>query len=262
MTRCNIITTFNHKGGVGKTTTAVNLGASLAAVHGKRTLLLDLDPQANATRAVLKKELAESHQTIRSLFSPDTVQCPLTDLSIPTSVQGLDVVPSELKLSEVEFKMAARRGRECILREALRTATSRYDYIIIDCPPSLGLLSLNGLVAAEYVVIPCETQYLSIRGIRQVIEIIEIVRETLSPRLQILGVFPTKYFILSKANVEALQYLRTNAKVRVFDAVLPRDVRAEEAPSHGLPLVAYAPDSRAARAFGMLTSEVLRLCGD
>lgn len=253
---------FNHKGGVGKTSTAVNLGACLAGTPGKRVLLIDLDPQANATRAVLKKEPTEGQPTIRSLFSPGETEPSLTKSAISTSVLGMDIVPSDLRLSEAEFQIASRRGREHVLREALRTITAQYDYIIIDCPPSLGLLSLNGLVAAEYVVIPCETQYLSIRGIRQVIEIIECVRETLNPQIQILGVFPTKYFILSKANTEALEYLRANAKVHVFDAVLPRDVRAEEAPSHGVPVVAYAPDSRAARALGLLTSEVLKLCGD
>lgn len=253
----NVIAIFNHKGGVGKTTTAVNLSACLSASHGKRCLVGDLDPQANATRALLGKELADGSPGIRQvLLRSQTVKPAL----LQTSVDGLDILPADLSLSEAEFKLASMMSREQVLREALRPVVSTYDFIFLDCPPSLGLLTLNGLAAATHVLIPCETQFLSLRGLKYVTEVLDLVCGRLNPSLDVLGVLPTKFYVLSRANNEALQCMRRLEGVHVFASTIPRDVRAEEAPSHGKPLILYAPDSRSARAYQGLAKEVMERC--
>ncbi|HOC69279.1 MAG TPA: ParA family protein [Candidatus Hydrogenedentes bacterium] len=261
MTRCHTIAIFNHKGGVGKTTTAVNLAASLAYRYGKRCLVVDMDPQANATRALLGKELDETQPTIRCVLAPDgATPCTLSDILIGTVVPNLILAPAALNLSEAEFKLATRTNRELILREHLRTVAPSFDYILIDCAPSLGLLALNGLAAATRVLIPCETQFLSLRGLRYVLDVLALVQSQLNPTLTVLGVLATKHYILSKANAEALHCLKNLKQVHVFDAVIPRDVKAEEAPSHGKPLVIYAPEARATKQYLELAQEVITLC--
>ncbi|HOH29872.1 MAG TPA: ParA family protein, partial [Candidatus Hydrogenedentes bacterium] len=261
MTRCHTIAIFNHKGGVGKTTTAVNLAASLAYRYGKRCLVVDMDPQANATRALLGKELDETQPTIRCVLAPNgATPCTLSDILIGTVVPNLILAPAALNLSEAEFKLATRTNRELILREHLRTVAPSFDYILIDCAPSLGLLALNGLAAATRVLIPCETQFLSLRGLRYVLDVFALVQSQLNPTLTVLGVLATKHYILSKANAEALHCLKNLKQVHVFDAVIPRDVKAEEAPSHGKPLVIYAPEARATKQYLELAQEVITLC--
>ena len=261
MTGCHTIVIFNHKGGVGKTTTAVNLAASLAYRYGKRCLVVDMDPQANATRALLGRELDEAQPTIRCVLAPDGARpCTLSDILIGTALHNLVLAPAALNLSEAEFKLASRANRELVLREHLRTVAPSFDYILIDCAPSLGLLALNGLAAANRVLIPCETQFLSLRGLRYVLDVLALVQFKLNPSMTVLGVLATKHYILSKANAEALDCLRNLKQVHVFDAVIPRDVKAEEAPSHGKPLVIYAPDARVTKQYLELAREVMALC--
>ena len=261
MTGCHTIVIFNHKGGVGKTTTAVNLAASLAYRYGKRCLVVDMDPQANATRALLGRELDEAQPTIRCVLAPDGARpCTLSDILIGTALHNLVLAPAALNLSEAEFKLASRANRELVLREHLRTVAPSFDYILIDCAPSLGLLALNGLAAANRVLIPCETQFLSLRGLRYVLDVLALVQFKLNPAMTVLGVLATKHYILSKANAEALDCLRNLKQVHVFDAVIPRDVKAEEAPSHGKPLVIYAPDARVTKQYLELAREVMTLC--
>ena len=254
MTTCITIAITNQKGGVGKTTTAVNLAANLVHAYRKRVLVVDMDPQANATRALMSKELSLEHPTMRHVLTEDSS---LQRILLQTSLPGLHIAPTDLSLSEVEIKLAARPKREFLLRDALCLVTSSLDYIVIDCPPSLGLLSLNALTAANAVIIPCETQYLALRGLRYVLEVVDLVRHRLNPGLKILGVLATKFYVLSKANQEALEYLRKLKHVHVFKACVPRDVKAEECTSHGLPLALYAPESRAAREYQKLTEEVI-----
>jgi len=261
MSKCHTITVFNHKGGVGKTTTAVNLAASLAHRYGKRCLVVDMDPQANATRALLGRELGNASRTIRSVLAPDEAGAvSIADILMDTAVPHLVLAPAALSLSEVEFKLASRANREIVLRENLQTLTSSFDFILIDCAPSLGLLALNALAAADHVLIPCETQFLSLRGLRYVLDVLTLVQSRLNPGMAVLGVVATKHYVLSKANIEALDCLKSLKQVRVFQSVIPRDVRAEEAPSHGVPLVLYAPDSRAAKQYMDLAHEVMTLC--
>jgi len=167
MTVCKSIAVFNHKGGVGKTTTAVNLAACLAHVHGCRVLVVDMDPQANATRALIGKEFGAERISMRHvLLQEGSDPVPLLEILLNTSVAGLCVAPADLSLSEAEFKLVSRMSREFVLRECLRETMLAFDYVIIDCPPSIGLLSLNALSAAQSVLIPCETQFLSLRGLR------------------------------------------------------------------------------------------------
>lgn len=261
MTSATIITVFNHKGGVGKTTTAVNLAAALCMGHGQRCLVVDIDPQANATRALLGSEVPESQPTVRDMLINEQVgEQDFLNCLVKTSVPGLRVMPANLSLSEVEFKLSSRMSRELVLRERLQPVASSFDYIIIDCAPSLGLLTLNALAAAREIIIPCETQFLSLRGLRYVLDVLHLVKGRLNPAMNVLGVLPTKFYVLSTANNEALACMRSLKQVRVFDAVIPRDVRAEEAPSHGRSILEYAPDSRAAVQYKNFASEVMRLC--
>ena len=261
MGSATIITVFNHKGGVGKTTTSVNLAAALCLGYGVRCLVVDMDPQANATRSLLAKETALIQPTMgNTLSDAGAGNATIQSIAVSTSVPGLRLAPSALCLSEAEFKLTARNRREFILRERLCPVADGYDYIIIDCAPSLGLLTLNALVAAQGVIVPCETQFLSLRGLRYVLDVLELIRTRLNPGLKVLGVLPTKFYVLSTANNEALACMRRLNTVRVFNAVIPRDVKAEEAPSHGTPVVAYAPESRAAREYRTFTAEVKHLC--
>lgn len=253
---------FNHKGGVGKTTTTVNLAASLVHAHKKRVLVIDMDPQANATRALIGREFGPERVTMKNVLLPDTGHpISLDEVIMPTTMPGLVLAPTALDLSEAEFKLFSTMRREFILRDALCSVRDSFDYILIDCPPSMGLLTLNALTAADGVIVCCECQFLSLRGLKFLLEVLMLVERKLNPDLRTLGVVATKYYILSKANQEALNCLRgLKEQIHVFDAVIPRDVRAEESPSHGKPLVLYAPDGRATEAYLKLADEVMRLC--
>ncbi len=254
------IAIFNHKGGVGKTTTSVNLAASLAHVHKKQVLLIDMDAQANATRTLLGKEYPESAPSIRTLLSGDqNTPVRFADTLTSTSIKTLHLIPADIRLSEAEIKLVNRPQREFMLRNILREAHG-YDYIIMDCPPSLGILSLNALAAADGVIIPCETAYLSLRGLKYVMELIALVKTKLNPNLQVVGILPTKYYGLSLANQEILQYLlNMRATIPVFSPI-GRSVRAEESPNHGLPLILYAPDAPITRQYIDFSLEVITRC--
>jgi len=261
MTSATIITVFNHKGGVGKTTTAVNLAAGLCLGYGKRCLVVDMDPQANATRALLGMEVADAQPTMRDvLLGEGTVKRGIWDVVVKTAVPGLSVAVADLSLSEVELKLASRMSREFVLRECMGPVVSSFDFIIIDCPPSLGLLTLNALASCQGVIIPCECQFMSLRGLRYVLDILNLVKARLNPAMKVLGVLPTKFYVLSKANNEVLDCMRNLKYVHVFDAVIARDVKAEEAPSHGRSILEYAPESRASAQYRKFAGEVLALC--
>jgi chromosome partitioning protein len=262
MTKAKCISLFNHKGGVGKTTTAINLAASLVRAHGKKVLVIDMDPQANATRALIGKDFDAEHLSIRHVLVRDVEKSvPLSHVLLRSSLPELSVAPAELTLSQAEYSLFSVMQRETILREQLQPILTSFDYVFIDCPPSLGLLTLNALAAADYVLVPCETAFLSLRGMKYVLQVIDLVRERLNPSLTMLGVVATKYYVLSKANQEVLKCLRgLKDTVHVFDTVISRDVKAEEAPSHGKVLLLYAPDCRATEQYFKLAEEVLRRC--
>jgi len=261
MEQCKIISVANLKGGVCKTATTVNLAASLAHVHGRRVLIVDMDPQGNATRSAVGGRSIPESLTMRQVLVADPVRpVNIEDIFMETDIPGLTVAPADLSLSEADYKLVSRPGRELVLKEALRTVLQSFDYVIIDSPPSLGILTLNALTASQGVIVPCETGFLSIEGLHYVLDVLKLAQAKRNPDLRLLGVLPTKFLILSTANREALEYLRSMKQVHVFTSVIPRDVRAEEAPSHGKPLILYAPESRATKQYLQLTEEVIALC--
>ena len=250
-----IIAIANQKGGVGKTTTAINLGGALAQL-GKRVLCLDLDPQANLTVG-LGIDLNTVEKNIANvLIDPD---CSLESIIRPTKTKNLDVAPATLELSAAEVELFNAIGREMALRDKLTAEIAqRYEFIIIDCPPTLGLLTLNALVAANGVIIPVQTQYYALKGVAALLKIIKTVQERLNPKLKVLGMLPTFYdsrTILGRDMLDSLKEIGTH---QVFDTVIRQSVKVGEAPTAGLPITEYDKRSDAAKAFVDLAREVVR----
>ena len=242
----------NQKGGVGKTTTAVSLAACLAAL-GQHVLIVDVDPQANATSSlgVDKNHLTAS---VYDAFINDT---PLTDILQPTSQANLELAASSPQLAGAEIELVAMRGRETRLRAALRLVRDRYDYIIVDCPPSLGLLTVNALAAAHGVVVPVQCEYLALEGLTQLMTTIQLVRRSLNPTLQVRGLLLTMYDGRANLARQVREQVQQHFGSQVFGIVVPRNVRLSEAPSYGQPIIAYAPTSPGGLAYQALAQEVL-----
>ncbi|MBL8731368.1 MAG: ParA family protein [Planctomycetes bacterium] len=252
------IAVINQKGGVGKTTTTVNLGAAIAR-QGFRVLLLDMDPQANLTVHVDKRPDLESH-TLTSLLVEDA---PLQDLVQPTSIANLFVVPSDTSLAGVEQVLANRIGRETILREALDAfpGAKDFDFVLFDCPPSLGVLSANALVAADHVVIPMQAEYLSLQGMAKLLEVIQLVQKRLNPALQIACVLPCMVDARTNLSSEVLREIDTHFGPLLAKARIRNNVKLAEAPSFGRTIFEHAPDSNGARDYEAFGAEFLRMIG-
>jgi chromosome partitioning protein len=241
----------NQKGGVGKTTTVINLAAYLA-LSGTRTLVIDLDPQGNATSG-----LGVDRRTVdRSSYAALVDRVPMSELVIDTPVDGLDLVPSNPALSGAEVELVGIVARERRLAASLAELNGRYDRVLIDCPPSLGLLTLNALTAADGVLIPIQTEYYALEGLSQLVNTIRRVREGLNPRLEIEGVLLTMYDARTNLSAQVASEVRRHMNGSVYDTVVPRSVRLSEAPSHGLPIALYDPASRGADAYRELAGEV------
>jgi chromosome partitioning protein len=241
----------NQKGGVGKTTTVVNLAAYLA-LSGTSTLVIDLDPQGNATSGLGVDRRAVD----RSVYDALINRVPIGDLTVGTPVEGLDLVPSAPALSGAEVELVGIAARERRLAASLDGLDGRYDRVLIDCPPSLGLLTVNALTAADGVLIPIQTEYYALEGLSQLVNTIRLVREGLNPRLEIDGVLLTMYDGRTNLSAQVAAEVRRHMNGTVYDTVVPRSVRLSEAPSHGLPIALYDPSSRGAAAYGQLATEV------
>lgn len=240
----------NQKGGVGKTTTAVNLGAYLAA-GDRRVLLIDLDPQGNATSSLGIDKRNQSGSIYHALIGEQS----LTALAIATAWPGLLLVPSTAHLAGVELELIDRPGREHILAQAIAAVRDDFDAILIDCPPSLGLLTVNALVAADGVLVPIQCEFLALEGLVQLIQTIDRVRQTLNPRLDITGVVMTMYDQRVRLSGQVVDEVRRYFPTRLFQTMIPRSIRLTEAPSYGQPIVEYDPASRGAEAYAALTQE-------
>ncbi len=241
----------NQKGGVGKTTTVINLAAYLA-LSGTRTLVVDLDPQGNATSG-----LGIDRRTVgRSSYDVLVDRVSIDEVVMTTAVAGLELVPSSQALSGAEIELAGASVRERRLSASLAELNGRYDRVLIDCPPSLGLLTVNALTAADGVLIPIQTEYYALEGLSQLVNTIRRVREGLNPRLEIEGVVLTMYDARTNLSAQVATEVRRHMNGTVYDTVVPRSVRLSEAPSHGLPIALYDPSSRGADAYRELAGEV------
>ena len=250
----------NQKGGCGKTTTTVNLAAAFAAL-GKQVLLIDLDPQAHATLGLgfdpdgLEKTI---YDTITNAQIPvSRRQLPLSNIVVTTSIERLHLVPSNILLSGAEFELAVLFGREYVLNERLNSVGSSYDICVIDCSPSLSLLTLNALVASTDVIIPVQTQYYALEGLKQLPETIEIVKQRFNQHLRTLGVLLTFVETNTALSRQVQQQMREYFRDLVFDTVIHRNVRLAEAPSAGQPVLTYDPQSKGAAEYRALAEEII-----
>ena len=247
-----IIALTNKKGGVGKTTTAVNM-AAFCAEYGKKTLLVDIDSQGNATTGLGFSKSALKKSVYNVLMEEDSATANI----LPTQVKYLDILPANVDLTGAEVDLVYKHSREYILKRALEKVRSSYDYIFIDCPPSLGLLTINAWVAADSVIIPLQAEYFALEGVSQLMNTIALVRQHLNPNLQIEGVVITMYDGRALISKQITAEIKKFFKSKLYEIIIPRNVRLAEAPSHGMPVLLYDPKCVGARAYKALTEEFL-----
>lgn len=247
-----VISLVNQKGGTGKTTTAINLGAALAEI-GRTVLLVDFDPQGNATSGLgikITQEKGIYEVLTEEIFPQEVIQ--------KTSITNLDIIPSTQSLAGANIELVDLERREFRLKESLDLIKNRYDYIFIDCPPSLGLLTINGLVASDDVLVPVQCEYYALEGLSQLLKIINLVWKNLQPELHILGVLLTMHHRRVRLSKEVIWEVRKNFPYRVFETVIPRNIKLAEAPSHGLSILQYDPNSSGAFAYRQLAREIIK----
>jgi chromosome partitioning protein len=249
-----IISITNQKGGVGKTTTAINLAASLAAAE-KRTLLIDADSQGNATSG-----MGVNIDDVKSnnLYTCMTENRPLEETLVRTQIPHLEIVPANQDLIGVELEFVSLKDREKRLRNLVRALTVPYDYIIIDCPPSLGLLTVNAMVASDSLLVPLQCEYFAMEGLGHLLKTMEIIKKYLNPTLYLSGILLTMYDSRNLLSHRVSDDVRKNFGNLVFDTVIPRNVKLSESPSHGLPIILYDIKSRGALSYLELAREIMK----
>ena len=247
-----IVAIVNQKGGVGKTTTAVNLTAGLG-IKGKKILIVDVDPQGNTTSGfgINKKEV------IYSSYNLITGDKPAEEIIKKTEFKGVDVIPSAMDLAGAEIELSSAENRETKLKNALASVRENYDYIFLDCPPSLGLVTINGWVASDSVIIPLQSEYYALEGVSQLMNTIAMVKQHLNPGLFIEGVIITMYDGRALISKQIAAEIKKFFKNKLYEIIIPRNVRLAEAPSHGKPIMLYDPKCVGARAYRTLTEEFL-----
>jgi chromosome partitioning protein len=246
-----IIAFVNQKGGVGKSTTAVNLGAALA-MQGSRVLVIDCDPQGNTTTGY-GIEKARLHRDVYDVLMQEAS---IADVAVPSEIETLMVVPATINLAGAEIELVSALSRETRLRQAIAPVASTYDFIFIDCPPSLGLLTINALVAAQEIIIPVQAEYYALEGLSQLTSVVRRVREALNPPLHVSGVLVTMFDGRTRLALEVLDELEKFFPEQMFKTQIPRNVRLSEAPSYGKPVMLFDVKSRGAQAYLSLAREL------
>jgi len=252
MARTTILAIVNQKGGVGKTTTAINLGAALTEL-GHPVLLVDLDPQANSTSG-LGLDPSRARATVYQLLAGEA---DIAEVMVETAVPKLSLVPSHIDLAGAEIELASLDERETRLSKAIESIPDGIECVIIDCPPSLGLLTLNALTAATSMLIPTQCEYFALEGLRHLLYTHQLVRSRLNPKLEIAGILMTQFDGRTTLSWDVLEEVRRSYPTHVLKTLIPRNVRISEAPSHGKPVIQYDPSSRGAAAYRALAKELL-----
>lgn len=249
-----VIAIANQKGGVGKTTTAINLSTCVAE-RGKKVLLIDIDPQGNATSGVGMVKQPTDKSVYDVIINEDN----MVDIIKPTVVKNLFVCPSSINLAAAEVELVPLMARETRLKKAIEALeqVQKYDYIFMDCPPSLGLVTLNAFAAANSVLVPIQCEYYALEGLGQLVNTIRLVQKNLNPDLEIEGVVMTMYDSRTRLSAQVAEEVKKYFASKVFDTVIPRNIRLSEAPSHGLPITIYDPLSKGARTYKKLAKELL-----
>ena len=247
-----IIAIANQKGGVGKTTTAVNLSACLAHI-GKKTLLVDIDPQGNATSGIG----VEKHEIEQCAYDLLVDEVDVRQVIRPTNIDRLHIIPATIQLAGAEIELVPIVSREVRLQKALSSIKDAYDFIIIDCPPSLGLLTINALTSADTVLIPVQCEYYALEGLSQLLNTIRLVQKHLNSNLRIEGVLLTMFDARTNLGIQVIQEVKKYFREKVYETIIPRNVRLSEAPSHGKPIILYDAKSRGAEVYADFAKEVI-----
>lgn len=247
-----IIAIANQKGGVGKTTTAINLSASLAEA-GQKVLIVDFDPQGNATSGFG----IEKHDIEKTVYELLVGECEIEECLIKNIQDNLDLLPSDVDLAGAEIELLEIDNKESLLKTCMDAVKEQYDFIVIDCPPSLNLLTINALTAANTVIVPIQCEYYALEGLSQVLKTVSLVRKKLNPNLELEGVVFTMYDARTNLSLEVVENVKENLNQNIYKTIIPRNVRLAEAPSHGLPINVYDSRSTGAESYRLLAAEVI-----